>query len=114
MARYDIYANPFADERSHTPFVLDVQNDHLGPIGSRVVIPLRAPRSFATPARDLNPVLDIDGKSVVLDTASIASVAVLNAVSKPIAWSVSGTLLSIPFGRVITLMPCCIRWKALS
>ena len=74
MARYDVYANPFADERSHTPYVLDVQNDHLGPIGSRVVIPLRAPRSFATPARDLNPVLEIDGKSVVLDTASLASV----------------------------------------
>jgi len=76
MARYDVYANPFADERSQTPYVLDVQNDHLGPIGSRVVIPLRAPRAFATPARDLNPVLEIDGKAVVLDTASIASVAV--------------------------------------
>jgi toxin CcdB len=83
MARYDIYANPFADERSHTPYVLDVQNDHLGPIGSRVVIPLRAPRSFATPARDLNPVLDIDGKSVVLDTASIASVA-LTLLKRPV------------------------------
>jgi len=76
MARYDVYANPFADERSHTPYVLDVQNDQLGPIGSRVVIPLRAPRGFATPARDLNPVLEIDGRSVVLDTASIASVPV--------------------------------------
>jgi len=75
MARYDVYANPFADERSHTPYVLDIQNDHLGPIGSRVVIPLRTPRGFGTPARDLNPLLEVDGKSVVLDTASLASVA---------------------------------------
>ncbi len=74
MARYDVYANPFAHERTHTPYVLDIQNDHLGPIGSRVVIPLRTARGFGTPARDLNPLLDIEGKSVVLDTASLASV----------------------------------------
>ena len=85
MARFDIYANPFADERSHTPLVLDIQNDPLGPIGSRVVIPLRTPRGFGTPAHDLNPLLEIDGKSLVLDTASIASVA--------------STMLKRPVGR---------------
>jgi toxin CcdB len=74
VGRLDIYANPFPEDRLHTPFVLDVQNDHLGPIASRVVIPLRAAKGFGAVARGLNPVLQVEGKQVVLDTASIASV----------------------------------------
>ncbi|WP_284614550.1 CcdB family protein [Aquabacterium humicola] len=84
MARFDVYANPFAPERSHTPFVLDMQNDHLGPIGTRVVIPLRAPKGFGMPAQGLNPVLQVDGKSVILDTASLAPVP-STLLKKPIA-----------------------------
>lgn len=74
MARFDIYANPSAEDRAHTPYVLDVQNDHLGPMGSRVVIPLRTAKGFGPGAGRLNPTLDVGGKPVVLDTASIASV----------------------------------------
>lgn len=74
MARFDVYANPFAGERRQTPYVLDVQNDHLAPIGSRVVIPLRTANGFGAAARDLNPTLEVEGRRVVLDTASIASV----------------------------------------
>ena len=74
MPRFDVYANPYTDERAHTPYVLDIQNDHLGSMGSRVVIPLRTPRGFGPPARGLNPLIEVDGKPVLLDTASIASV----------------------------------------
>ena len=74
MARYDVYANPFAPERLHTPYVLDVQNDHLGPLATRVVIPLRNPKGFGRPASGLNPVFEVQGKTVVLDTAAIAPV----------------------------------------
>jgi toxin CcdB len=74
MARFDVYPNPFAPERNHTPFVLDVQNDHLHPLATRVVIPLRTPKSFGVPAKGLNPVLEVSGKSVILDTAALAPV----------------------------------------
>ena len=74
MARFDLYANPVAAERSHTPFVIDVQNDHLGPLATRVVIPLRSRKGFGAPARGLNPLLEVAGTTVVLDTASIAPV----------------------------------------
>jgi toxin CcdB len=74
MSRFDIYSTPFAQERDQTPCVLDVQNDHLGPIATRVMIPLRAPESFGMPARGLNPLLQVDGKPVVLDTAALAPV----------------------------------------
>lgn len=74
MARFDIFANPYAPERSHTPYVLDVQNDHLQPLATRVVVPLRTPKVFGTPARGLNPVFEVNGKPLVLDTASLAPV----------------------------------------
>jgi toxin CcdB len=76
MPRFDIYPNPYAPERSHTPYVLDVQNDHLGLMGTRVVIPLRTTKVFGTPARGLNPVVEVDGKTVVVDTAALAPVPV--------------------------------------
>ena len=74
MARFDVYPNPYAPERPHTPFLLDVQNDHLGPLATRVVIPLRAPKGFGLPARGLNPALEVEGKAVLLDTAALAPV----------------------------------------
>ena len=74
MARYDVFANPFAPERSHIPYVLDVQNDHLGPYATRVVVPLRSPKGFGVPASGLNPGFTVAGKAVVLDTAAIAPV----------------------------------------
>jgi toxin CcdB len=74
MARFDVFANPLVLERGRTPYLLDVQNDHLGGLATHVVIPLRSPESFGTPARGLNPVLVVDGRRVVLDTASLAPV----------------------------------------
>ena len=74
MARFDVYVNPFASERKHTPYLLDVQNDHLGPLASRVVIPLRSPLGFGTPARGLNPGFEVNSEPVLLDTAALAPV----------------------------------------
>ena len=74
MARFDIYRNPTAVERADTPFVLDIQNDYLGPIATRVVIPLRNPLGFGRPAHGLNPLFDVQGTPVVLDTAALAPV----------------------------------------
>lgn len=74
MARFDLYANPVAAERSHTPYVLDVQNEYLEQLASRIVIPLRVERHFGQPVRDLNPVIEFKGKRLVLDTANLAPV----------------------------------------
>ncbi len=84
MARYDVYANPIAGDRSHTPYVLDVQNNHLHPLVTRVVIPLRAAKALPTPAHGLNPTLEVQGRVVVLDTASLAPVPVA-MLRKPVA-----------------------------
>jgi hypothetical protein len=39
-----------------------------------VVIPLRSSEALDKPARGLNPLLEVDGRPVVLDTASLAPV----------------------------------------
>ncbi|MFZ2651254.1 MAG: CcdB family protein [Burkholderiaceae bacterium] len=74
MARFDAYANPDASERKHTPFFVDVQNEFIDALTTRVVIPLRKESAFGARARNLNPLLIVAGEKVVLDTAAIGAV----------------------------------------
>jgi len=75
MARFDIYRNPGAHAAT-TPFLVDVQSEHLSGLNTRVVIPLRLVNSFP-PVRlpqDLMPVLHIEGQACFLDTPKLAAV----------------------------------------
>jgi len=74
VARFDAYSNPDALERRHTPYLVDVQNDFIDALTTRVVIPLRKESAFGPRARNLNPVLIVAGDSVVLGTAAIGAV----------------------------------------
>ena len=71
MARFDVHPTPWADERKHTPYWLDVQADHLESLATRVIVPLRrvSPREPAKAA--LNPVFEVEGMQVYADTANI-------------------------------------------
>jgi toxin CcdB len=82
MARFDVYPHPDAALRKRTPYLLDVQNSHIDRIATRVVIPLRLAEDFALRMRDLNPVFEVGGKAVVLDTAALAAIA-LAELKKP-------------------------------
>ncbi len=73
MARFDVYAHPDAVLRKKIPYLLDVQNEHLARIATRVVVPLRSAHQFDRPAHGLNPVFEIAGNQVVLDTAALAA-----------------------------------------
>ena len=83
MARFDVFNNPDASERAHTPYFLDVQNDHIDGLESRVVVPLRAAQAFGPRARDLNPELEVAGTLLVLDCAALGAVP-LNALRRPV------------------------------
>ena len=84
MSRYDVYANPDASERRHTPYLLDIQNDYIDALSTRVVIPLRHVQSFGPQARNLNPTFVVKSDSVVLDAAAIGAIP-LSELRKPIA-----------------------------
>ena len=73
MARFDVFPHPDTTKRGVTPFLLDVQNNFIDKLQSRVVIPLRAAAVFGPTMRDLNPLFTISGQAVVLDTAAIAA-----------------------------------------
>ena len=84
MARFDVYANPQASERKLTPYLLDVQNDFIDALSTRVVIPLRREAAFGPKARNLNPVLVVGADNTVLDTAALGAVPV-SELRKPVA-----------------------------
>ena len=84
VARFDVYANPVAEEHAVTPYLLDLQNDHLSGLSSRVVAPLRNEKVFGPRARRLNPLFDVRGTSVVLDVAALGAVP-LAELRRPIA-----------------------------
>src|SRR5690606_9949151 len=75
MARFDVYRNT-GRHVATTPFLLDVQSNHLEGLATRVVIPLR--RRDALPSvklpQDLTPILLIEDIECFLDTPSLAAV----------------------------------------
>ena len=84
MARYDVYADPEASERKQTPYFLDVQNNYIDSLTTRVVIPLRRESIFGPRARDLNPSFTVGPDTVVLDTAALGAVPI-SELRKPVA-----------------------------
>jgi toxin CcdB len=84
MARFDVFANPSAAERKHTPYLVDVQNDFISDLSSRVVVPLRREAMFGPRTRDLNPLLQVGDLAVVLDTAALGAVP-CSELRKPLA-----------------------------
>jgi toxin CcdB len=84
VARYDVYANPTAAERKHTPYFVDVQNEYIDGLSTRVMIPLRREAAFGPRARNLHPLLEVLGENVVLDTAALGAVP-LSELRAPIA-----------------------------
>ncbi|HEY2254687.1 MAG TPA: CcdB family protein, partial [Variovorax sp.] len=55
MARYEVYRHPELDLRTSTPYLLDLQNDYISAVDTRIVVPLRPAKTFGPPMRDLNP-----------------------------------------------------------
>jgi len=84
MARFDVYAHPDAAERAVIPFLLDVQSSYLEGLDTRVVVPLFASARFDVRVRNLNPCLEVSGKPVVMDTASIGAIPV-SELRRPVA-----------------------------
>ena len=73
MARLTVYRNPTRSESKHTPFLLDVQTDFIASLATRVVAPLRSHAAFPAPLDVLNPMFEIEGRKVVMDTAALAA-----------------------------------------
>ena len=75
MARFDVYRNIGA-HTAEIPYLLDVQNDLLHGLETRVVVPLRRRDRFPVahlPA-NLTPTLEVEGIECLLETPKLAAV----------------------------------------
>jgi toxin CcdB len=73
VAHFDVYPNPAVGERKHTPYLLDLQNDYIDGLSTRVVAPLRKASSFGPRARNLNPVFTVSEEDLVLDASTLGA-----------------------------------------
>ena len=71
MAQFDAYENINEKTKEQIPFLLDIQNDILKNVSSRVVIPLVISKEAIN---FLNPQFIINEIDVILSTAELASI----------------------------------------
>jgi toxin CcdB len=69
MARYDVFAG-----RVEGSYLLDIQPDLLDDFKTRVVIPLLPITMTPPPMRKLHPLIEINGRKLVMATHLIATV----------------------------------------
>ncbi len=75
MARFDVYPNPDDHEAEFIPYFLDVQNDHINGLQTRVLVPLWCADMLPSKLNDLNPKLEVKGVMMVMDTPSLGAVS---------------------------------------
>ena len=71
MAQFDVYENLNENTKKSIPFLLDIQNDVLKNLSTRVVIPLVISNQSIN---FLNPKFTINQIDVILSTAELASI----------------------------------------
>jgi toxin CcdB len=76
MPQFSVHLNPNADSYASTPLLLDVQNELVSNLDTRVVVPL-CPASAMKGKRikTLTPVFEIDGKLYVMFTPQLAGIS---------------------------------------
>jgi len=75
MAQFTVCRNKNPQTSSTIPFLLDIQNDLLDDLETRVVVPLCPLSSIkGKPLRALTPVLDIEGERFVMLTPQLAGI----------------------------------------
>ncbi len=71
MARYEVFRAPDGDY-----WWLDVQADLLEGLNTRIVVPLMPEDMAPTPAKRLNPLVEVEGRRAVMVTQYLAAVPV--------------------------------------
>jgi len=72
MAQFDVYTNTNNKTKKYIPFLLDIQNDILSDLNTRVVVPLILDMSAA---KILNPKFNINNLQVTMSTAELAGIS---------------------------------------
>ena len=76
MAQFDVFLNPNPVTSSEFPYLLDIQNDLLDELSTRVVVPLVDATAMGRGAQYLNPSFTIEERKVFMSTAELAGIPV--------------------------------------
>nr|WP_295464817.1 CcdB family protein [Mesorhizobium sp.] len=79
MARFDVYQGDHPDL-----LLLDIQNDALDHLDTRVVVPLMPVKGSPPAVRRLYPVFDIEGRSMLMATPLMSAIRA-QQLKKPVA-----------------------------
>lgn len=75
MTQFTVYRNANPATKAAVPYLLNVQNDLLEDLGTRVVVPLYPASTMkGKTLRTLTPVFEIEGKSFAMMTPQIAGI----------------------------------------
>ena len=72
MAQFDVYKNTNTRTNKDIPFLLDIQNDILKDLSTRVVVPLVLNMQAA---KNLNPQFEINNLTLTMSTAELAGIS---------------------------------------
>jgi len=76
VSQFRVYRNPRPDTKSRFPLLLDVQSDLIGPLETRVVVPLSAVSAMAgRQMKVLMPIFVIEGKKFAMRTPQLAGIS---------------------------------------
>lgn len=82
--QFTVYRNADPGSRKRVPYLLDVQSDLIGQLGTRVVVPLISPDRAEVAATRLMPALQVEGRPWVMDTPLLAGIP-CKALGRPVA-----------------------------
>lgn len=75
MRQFDVFPNTDAENASEIPYVINVQSDFLDSLSTCLVIPLVTQEALETlPLLHLNPLLNINGRQLIVFTQEMAPV----------------------------------------
>jgi len=75
VAQFRVYRNPRAETKNRFPLLLDVQSDLIGPLETRVMVPLSAVGAMGGRQMTvLMPTFVIDGRKFAMRTPQLAGI----------------------------------------
>jgi toxin CcdB len=75
MAQFDVYPNPDQHTNQRIPYLLEIQSNLLAVLKTTVLVPLYDPAEVdVPPVRGLMPVLEFEGRPLVLVTPELTGV----------------------------------------
>jgi len=84
VAQFDVYVNPSKQTRNAYPFILNIQNELIENIATRIVVPLVIAKKFSNEEmKGLTPRIEFEGTDLLIMIPQIASMPT-RALKEPI------------------------------